>query len=472
MERDNSQTLHVVVIMGLKDPSKSEKVALALSRIIKNMPEDKILKRLGTLPWTLTRKATPKNASRLSRYLEKAGAKVMVDPPLAAPVMTDVAETQILPDTHLLSQTQVMSAMDDPPAPGTPLSEPLESPPPQQPPPPIEPRWRKVAPQIPVTERTPPPPVPPPDEGGLPIEPMTLGGMLDRTFQICRRYFWKLLAVIAVWWGIATVIGIAAFLVALAAALIYQKVPLWLLITMAIVLIPVTMVVLAAGFCLSQGALIHAVSSVYLGREIRVGEAYSFALGRLRKLIVAYMIVIALMLGIVLATVAAGAAVYFLFYALTSSTGAAVLWSIVFWLALAVVPMYVGTKLVLVDKVIIIEDAEYMEALKRSWSLLSGKADGPWPRGYFVRLIVLMNLFLLINLAVGLLFQIPAAMLMLAPLPETLASILNHVLSNAGSVVASLFGSVCMVIFYYDIRNRKEGFDLEMLAESKTGRSS
>ena len=43
--------------------------------------------------------------------------------------------------------------------------------------------------------------------------------------------------------------------------------------------------------------------------------------------------------------------------------------------------------------------------------------------------------------------------------------VLTQVISNLGGLVAGLFSSVCMVVFYYDIRNRKEGFDLTILAE-------
>jgi hypothetical protein len=31
-------------------------------------------------------------------------------------------------------------------------------------------------------------------------------------------------------------------------------------------------------------------------------------------------------------------------------------------------------------------------------------------------------------------------------------------------VIGGIFGAVCLVVYYYDIRNRKEGFDLKMLA--------
>jgi hypothetical protein len=130
------------------------------------------------------------------------------------------------------------------------------------------------------------------------------------------------------------------------------------------------------------------------------------------------------------------------------------------------IPAYGITKLLLFDKAVIIENVAYVKALRRSWTLVSGKAEGSWPRGYFLRLIILLHLFIFINIAISLLFGTPAA-LIAALFPESLklvGEVVAQLLKNTGSLVAGLFGSVCIVVFYYDIRNRKEGFDLRMLA--------
>jgi hypothetical protein len=127
--------------------------------------------------------------------------------------------------------------------------------------------------------------------------------------------------------------------------------------------------------------------------------------------------------------------------------------------------VYGTIKLLLFDKVVIIEDIAYFKALGRSWSLLTGKAEGAWPRGYFLRLFILLHLFVLLYLTVVLLFQAPASIVELFMTDMAFAgTILGQVLSNAGSLIASVFNSVCMVVLYYDIRNRKEGFDLKMLS--------
>ena len=133
------------------------------------------------------------------------------------------------------------------------------------------------------------------------------------------------------------------------------------------------------------------------------------------------------------------------------------------------IPVYVTLKIVLFDKVVIIEDVAYLSALKRSWSLLKGKAEGSWPRGYFLRLFILLHVFLLTYLAIVMLFQVPATIIeLLLTDVAIVGKVLGQVLSNFGSLIAGVFSSVCMVVFYYDIRNRKEGFDLKMLSASRT----
>ncbi len=431
MDRDDSQIFHTIVITGLKDSSKSEEAALALSRIIKNMTPEKILQRLGSLPWTLTRKE--------------------ITPPLTASVTADIPETQIPRDRPAIQET---------PGPEAPQSQP--------PPPPIE-RGGKIAqPAVWAPNQAAPPLPAPPEDAGLSIEPLSLGAILDRTFQICRVHFWKLLAVIGVWWGVATLAGIGMIIVGAVAGLTlqsFENVSLWMLIPLAAVLIPVALVFFIALFFLCEGALIHAVSCIYLGREVRVRESYSFALGRLRKLLFTTVLMILFMIALCVVALIVGAFVYYVFRYITSSTLWGVLLAIPFWLALASIPMYAFIKLMLVDKVIIIEDRGYVDAIDRSWRLLSGKAEGAWPRGYFMRGLILLHLFILINMAISLVFEIPGLLLMATQLPQAVSEVLKHVLSNVGGVVASLFGSVSGVVFYYDVRNRKEGFDLQMLAE-------
>jgi len=451
MAKDSPDTLHTIIITAIRDEAGKAQVVEALTRITKGATAEEILARVKSLPWTLTRRATTKRASQVVKLLERRGASVKVIPPLPeAPIMRDVAETQILPSAELLSQTQVMSATQFLPIPG---EEPAAG--------------EKKPPPAPKTGTTPPAPpasgVPPKGEV-YHIEPLSLGGILDRTFQICRRNFWKLIAIVAVPWLATIIVG------ALAAAVIgvvgltlksLQAMSGWVLALIGVTVIPSVVVVLAVIFYLSQGALIHAVSSIYLGRDVLVGEAYRFVLNRLGRFFLTSLLFVTAVGAFTLAPILAGVILFFVFQQVTSSGW----WSAIFWLPLMLVPAYGILKLLLFDKVVIIEDVAYVSALKRSWDLMVGKAEGDWPRGYFLRLVILLHLFLLINITIYMLFQAPASIfaLLVSDWP-ILGNIVSQVFSNVGSLIGGIFGSVCIVVFYYDIRNRKEGFDLQMLA--------
>jgi hypothetical protein len=68
----------------------------------------------------------------------------------------------------------------------------------------------------------------------------------------------------------------------------------------------------------------------------------------------------------------------------------------------------------------------------------------------------------LISLAVGIVVQVPGKLLSLA-LPEYAGLILDQLLSYGAQIISGIFWAAGTVIFYYDIRIRREGFDLQIL---------
>ena len=449
MSQENSETLYTVIITGLKPGTDKVKVAEGIERVVKNIDAGKTLRKLESLPWTMTRKASRKTAGRLVRYLTKLNCLVEVFPPFDMPAIADVAETQILPGTALLSETQVMSTTQFVPVP--------------EEPPKAEPQQTYAAA---ASGSTPPfseEPEEAPEEVSL--EPLTLGGILDKTFQVCRNNFWKLLAISAIPWLVTAIIAIVLAIIVGIIGLTVQSVSqmsITMLVIVGVLLIPSAIVLFVCLFYLAQGAMIHAVSSTYLGKQINIKESYSFVFGRLGKFVLTSMLLTLVILGVIFMTIVAGVGFFYLFALITPSGW----FSAITWLPLFCVLIYVIFKLLLFDKVIIIEDIAYSGALKRSWKLLSGKADGPWPRSYWLRLAILLILFTLISVTISMLFQMPASLLtVLFPLSQLTKTVLTQVFSNLGSIFGQMFGAVCLVIFYYDIRNRKEGFDIKMLSK-------
>jgi hypothetical protein len=213
---------------------------------------------------------------------------------------------------------------------------------------------------------------------------------------------------------------------------------------------------------LSQAAMTYCVSSIYLGQEPSIKECYSFAWKKIFKLVLTQLVAFGLTLVILILCGVAGVAVYFLLKAITDSGFLIAFVAVPIWIALAMVPFYFILKLMLMDKVVVIEDEGYLEALKRSWDLLSGKIQDEFPKNTFTRFMILMSVFSLISLAVGIVVQVPGKLLSLA-LPEYAGLILDQLLSYGAQIISGIFWAAGTVIFYYDIRIRREGFDLQIL---------
>ncbi len=440
---------YTVVVLSVPDSAARDSVARSLSQIARNLTQEQIAQKLDALPWTLTRSATRKTASTITDMLRSLGAEIKVIPPLPEKDTDLAATTQILPGTDLVSESQTIAATQYMPVPpelsetaGTTLTE------------------TDTIDTVTVAQSR-----------AFSLEPLSLTGMLDRTFHICRRHFWKLFAIIGLPWlamlGIialgAAAFGIfSAFLLPMADGRGSSEA----IASGALLLAPVGVVVglfLFALFYMAQGALIHAVSSVYLGEPVRIKRAFGFVLSRLFKFIVTLILMaIVAMVLFVIPIVIAG-----VLYAVAASFTSTGWWSAVLWPFLAVPPLYAIPKLLLFDKAVIVEDTAYGAALKRSWELVSGKTDGPWPRTYYMRLIVLLHLYFVIIIGISMLFT-PLSQIVILVLPKTgfwpvLSLGISQLLSALGNIVGTLFFTVCMVVFYYDIRIRKEGLDLRML---------
>jgi hypothetical protein len=440
MENDFSDTPRTVTITAVKDEAAKRAIAETLSRITSGHPPvERVLARLENLPWRLTRNARVSGAKKLVSVLEGLGASVEISPPLPVDSVpgsqppTEVSRAPVaasLPSENQQTQSRVAAA------------------------PQAFPSQERVVRQE-KSEMA--------DSGEFLLEPLSLGGILDRTFQICRSHFWKLLAIASIPVLITAAVALAGISVFLLAGLTWQALgglPQWIMIAGAILVVPSIIVFLVALFYLSQGAMIHAVSFIYLSRNIVVREAYRFVTGKLGRFVFTSFLFAAAASGFVFTPVLLGIGAYFAFGLFTSGW-----WSAVTWPFLTLIPVYGITKLLLFDKVVIIEDTAYLAALKRSWLLIQGKADQGWPKTYFMRLVVLLHLFVLIYWTVTWVFQAPAEIIAGIISKQVLvAQILKQLLGTIGSMVGSIFGSVCLVVFYYDLRNRKEGFDLKMLA--------
>ena len=200
---------------------------------------------------------------------------------------------------------------------------------------------------------------------------------------------------------------------------------------------------------LITGALAYAVSRAYLGRPTDILGAYDYlAHGpRLLSLLGAAMFV-ALATGVV----AFGAGI----------VSVVVPCSVCLMLPLAlVVWVYLTLRFLALPQVVVLEDRGPLEAIGRTWRLVSGhlwRALGLVILVGLVTYIIPAGLDLVMQVGLGSLPLSPAAAVFLQGAFTGLFQI---------AVLPILLGT--RTLFYYDVRIRKEGYDLRMHAERLTG---
>lgn len=240
------------------------------------------------------------------------------------------------------------------------------------------------------------------------LRPMALGEVLDASFALLRRYAGVFFGIAIVCQGLPTALSLFVQL----GGGPQQHFGLYLL----------SQVLTFVGYLLVTGASIRVVSQAYLGHEPSMGDALDFALAKMGRSFSAgfasgILIVLACFLLIIPGIVVA--------CGLSVAVQAAVL-----------EPLPGGT-----------------DGVGRSWKLTSGfkwKAFGL----YFVVTV----LFILFLMGFGVIAGIAAAVFPPLTVPALIALGLI-------SLLLYPFISCVFTLFYYDLRVRKEAFDLELLSQ-------
>jgi len=246
--------------------------------------------------------------------------------------------------------------------------------------------------------------------------PMSVGQILDRTFKLYRENFVRFVAIIAV------VHVPVALLGAVTGAAIQGAYA-----GLAVLTGLVTVFLAVVGQSLGNAALLKSVSESYLGNEVTVGEAYRFVLPKIFTVIWAgIMVGIITTIGFVLLVVPG------VIFAL--------------WLYLTI-------------PAIVVENLKASRGMSRSKSLVSGNLGKVFGVAFVV---------FLIGAILGALFQWVGSVVV-GPIggeSPSLGVFIGQVFSVVGQVLAAPIGATASILLYYDLRIRKEAFDLEMLANS------
>lgn len=268
------------------------------------------------------------------------------------------------------------------------------------------------------------------------LRPMSFGEILDGSFTMYRRIFGTLVAIAIVCQGVPNLLGI------------YVEATGGIEVNLALWVVVLILGAIAALF--TFGASLWAISEAYLGRTPSFGGAIRYALGRAWRLfiagIAAYMLIILPVVG-----VGVGSA---LLIALAPLAG-----TVVMGLGLLVAGVFsliIACGLSVVPQAAVLEELRAAtDSIGRSWGLTKGFK---W-RAFGLFLIS----FLILGIPTAALSVVAAIIdpeAFMAGQPPLVTTVIGQVL---GLVLYPILNCV-FTLFYYDLRVRKEGFDLEHLS--------
>ena len=262
------------------------------------------------------------------------------------------------------------------------------------------------------------------------LRPMTVGDLLDETFALYRRNF-------ALFAGIVAVLTIPqTILIAILTSRATTTIALragrtaevdWDAFSATLGILGLTFLLGLVFSQLITGPLAYAISERYLGHPITVGQAYaSIGVATFVRLII-----VALVQAVVL----------------------------VFGFILLVIPgIYLLVRFAFLSQTVVLEQAGVGRAFSRSWHLVGGS----WWRVFGIGLLVIV----LVGIVQGIIGGVITAVLLIGQSSGTVSTLLNQAVSTVISIVVQPVQLTALTLLYYDLRIRKEGFDIELAAQS------
>jgi len=283
------------------------------------------------------------------------------------------------------------------------------------------------------------------------LRPMEFGEILDGALQVFRRHFglflklslavmWLPLA-FSIYWR-ARFFGFNAATAQQTAAVMQNEIVLFVLWGLA------WGVVYGAGMLVLTAGSIRVISDSYLGRDPQFGDSLQFGVGKMVPLFLVGLgkFLLIVLLGLVCALV----------IGVTFSAGGAALLLVVIEAIGAVwAVIYVGCGYMVTTPVVVLESlSSSFEAFGRSWELTRGERGRVFGLMFVAGLIANALPSFVLTAVGAVVGQVaPGAMfgwtVIAAVLPVVLTPIVPCVLTLA----------------YYDLRVRREGFDLQLLSE-------
>jgi hypothetical protein len=267
----------------------------------------------------------------------------------------------------------------------------------------------------------------------LDLRPLSLGEILDRTFSLYRRNFLLFLGITALPNLLILALNLVqTFIADIPSTSVPQPVeqlqarPASGLLAFGFIGLLVGIFVYLIAYLFAQGGTVYAVSELYLGRQTTIGASLRRMRGQLGSLF----------------------GVIFL-------NGLAVMGATLF---LIIPGIYVACRLITCVPAGLLEDLGPRASLERSFRLTKDSAG---------RAFVIFFLYFIMVYAAILLFMFPflfmAGLSAKEPGMMRVWVSLSQVGSFLAGVLVSPFLTIATAVFYYDLRVRKEAFDLQLM---------
>jgi hypothetical protein len=267
----------------------------------------------------------------------------------------------------------------------------------------------------------------------LDLRPLSLGELLDRTFFLYRRHFLLFIGIAAIPQSLVFIMNLATTLLpVLTRAVASGRMPSSGLAAAAIgggVFALVAVFVGLVAFLFSVGATVFAVSEIYTGRQTSIRESLRRVRGN------------------------AGTIFGVLFLSgLIMIAG---------FIALIIPGIYLMCRICVATPAALLEDIGPSDSIRRSFDLT---------RDFAGRAFMIYLLYFAMAWGVIAVFQFPFIILIAINAKQAQLLILWTVLMQVGNFIGSVLvapvSTIGFALFYYDLRVRKEAFDLQMMMQA------
>ena len=258
----------------------------------------------------------------------------------------------------------------------------------------------------------------------LDLRPLSLGEILDRTFTLYRRNFLLFFGITAL--PQLLVLGFNLCQVLFTGRPGTPKIMSGTIIAMGIIGALVGFIVYFVAYLFVHGGTVYAVSDLYLGRPTSIGASLRRMRGQAGSL-----------LGVLILN------------------GLVVMVATIFFIIPGV---YVACRLITCIPAALLENLGPRESLERSFALTKDNAGRS-----FVIYLLYFAIFYAIFFLLAFPFMLAVGLSARNPAMVTLWTMLMQIGTSLATILVTPIFTIASTVFYYDLRVRKEAFDLQIM---------